>query len=91
MQVACTIKNINELKLEVAAQKTEIVVFTPDKEISPEIKILIDKEMITSKRLMKYLGVIIDDKLNFKEHAEYVKSKVTKIMKSLWKLMVTWS
>lgn len=86
-QIARTIKKIKDLKLEVAAKKTEVVVFTPDKRVPPIVKVTIDKEMITSKRSMKYLGVMIDDKFTFQEHMDYINSKVTKIMKSLWKLM----
>lgn len=43
--------------------------------------------MIASKRTMKYLGVIIDDKFTFRDHMDYVNSKVAKITRSLWKLM----
>lgn len=86
-QIARTIKMIKDLKLEVAPKKTEVVVFTPDKRVPPMIKIAIDKEMITSKRAMKYLGVIIDDKFTFHEHMDHISSKVTKITRSLWKLM----
>lgn len=32
---------------------------------------------------MKYLGVIIDDKLSFAKHINYVKDKVEKIIRSL--------
>lgn len=86
-QLASTIKKIKDLKLEVAAQKTEVVVFTPDKRIPPIIKVTIGKEMIASKRTMKYLGVMIDDKFAFQDHMDFINNKVTKIMKSLWKLM----
>lgn len=87
LQIASTIKKIKDLKLEVAAQKTEVVVFTPDKRIPPIIEVNVGKEWIASKRTMKYLGVMIDDKFTFKDHMDYINNKVTKIMKSLWKLM----
>jgi len=86
-QVARTIKNIKDLKLELSAQKTEIVVFTPDKKAPPIIEITVDRQVIKSKRSLKYLGIIMDDKLTFLDHMEYVSSKVAKITRSLWKIM----
>jgi len=87
LQVARTTKNIKDLKLEISASKTEIVVFTPNKRPPPTIEITIDCQRVLSKRSMKYLGVIMDDKLSFTEHMDYVHNKVTKITRSLWRLL----
>ena len=32
----------------------------------------VGESRIESKRAIKYLGVVIDDRLNFKEHVKYV-------------------
>lgn len=87
LQAARTAKNIKDLKLEIAASKTETVVFTPKKIPPPIIEITIDRQRISSKRTMKYLGVVMDDKLTFSDHMEYVSNKVRKITRSLWRLM----
>lgn len=64
-----------------------MVVFTPDKRVPPIFEVTIDNAVIKSQRTMKYLGVIVDDKLTFKDHLEYVTDKVSKVMRSLWRLM----
>lgn len=87
LQVARTSKNIKDLKLEIAASKTEIVVFTPKRKSSPIIEITINRQRISSKKTMKYLGVIMDEKLTFSDHMEYVSNKVNKITRALWRLM----
>ena len=42
---------------------------------------------IESKRAIKYLGVIIDDRLNFKEHVEYIGEKPSVTQRALARMM----
>lgn len=86
-QIARTIKNIKDLHLKVSASKTEVVVFTPKRKATPRIEIIVDRQFICSEKTMKYLGVIMDGKLSFVEHMEYVSEKVTKVTRALWRLM----
>jgi len=47
----------------------------------------IDRAEIRIERRMKYLGVILDSKLNFEEHFRYVEGKVAKVKRALGKLI----
>ena len=42
---------------------------------------------IGSKRAKKYLGVIIDDRLNFKEHVKYISEKASVTQAALTRMM----
>lgn len=86
-QTARTCKHIKNLNLEVSAMKTEVIVFTPDKRPPPVIEVIVSKQKVQSKRSIKYLGVIMDDKLQFTEHMEYVEKKTKKVTRNLWRLM----
>lgn len=86
-QLARTCKNIKDLHLEVSAPKTEIIVLTPNKKPSPLIELTVNRQLVQSKKSLKYLGVMMDDKLMFTEHMEYVHNKVTKVTKGLWRVM----
>ena len=48
--------------------------------IKPNVinKVVIDNHQLTQVNSAKYLGVIIDHKLNWIEHTSYVKSKMSK-------------
>ena len=48
--------------------------------IKPNVinKVVIDNRDLTQVNSAKYLGVIIDHKLNWIEHISYVKSKISK-------------
>ncbi|XP_011260713.1 uncharacterized protein LOC105253993 [Camponotus floridanus] len=80
-------RNSEEKSYTTDSAHDSIVVFTPNKRIPPEIEITVDGEIVKSKRTIKYLGVIVDDKLTFTEHIDYVENKINKVMRSLWKLM----
>lgn len=71
-----------------AIDKTEAMVFHGRKGKRPpkEDKIKIDKVEIEGRR-MKYLGIMLDTKLNFTEHFKYIKDKVTRIKRALGRLM----
>jgi len=86
-QVARTCRNIKKLHLEVSAAKTEIIVFTPDKKPSPIIDLNVGGQIVKSQRSIKYLGVMIDEKLQFDIHLEYIEEKTNKVTRNLWRLM----
>ena len=46
-----------------------------------ELQIKNNSNKINFQSHMKYLGVIIDDQLNFKKHVEYIISKILKYFK----------
>ena len=44
------------------------------------IKIALGKSRIKQVPFTKFLGVIIDDKLNFDNHISYIKNKISKVL-----------
>ena len=65
--------NMSKLKLNV--EKTNFMLIGSQAE---ECQIVIDNINIERVNSIKYLGVIIDVKMNFKDHLEYVKKKMAK-------------
>ena len=62
---------LDESDLTLAVHKKEAVLISGRK-IVEKMEVTIGGTRIESKRSMKYLGVIIDDKLNCKEHVKYI-------------------
>jgi len=74
-----TIRKIKTLNLKVAAEKTEIVVFKNKKDPETELIIEIEDKYIRSEKVMKYLGIMLDNELNFLRHIKYIQEKVNKV------------
>jgi hypothetical protein len=72
--------------LEVAHNKTEMVLVTNLKQVE-EAQIEFDGCMTTSMRSVKYLGVIIDDRLNFNNHVDYVCEKASRSQAAIARIM----
>jgi retron-type reverse transcriptase len=64
--------------LKMASHKTEIVLAT-NKRIPITVEIKVDNCSVTSKRQLKYLDVMIDDRLNYSRHVEYACEKASKV------------
>ena len=67
---------LDEAGLTVAEHKTEAVLIGGRK-IVEKMEVTVEWSKIESKRAIKYLGVIIDDRLNFKEHVKYIGEKTS--------------
>lgn len=68
---------IKKLKLNV--QKTKMMIISNKRNLNlNEFNVDIEEELIERVQEFKYLGVKIDDKLNFKVHIDYVISKIAK-------------
>jgi len=65
-------------KLSLNAQKTFYLLFHRGRIKSCDISIIMDNCALNRINNIKYLGVIIDHKLNWCEHIAYVKNKVSK-------------
>ena len=67
-------------KLTVNVNKTKYVVFGSRHQLQdkPDLNLNISGQKIERVSTMKYLGVLLDDLLNFEEHIEYVVNKSTK-------------
>ena len=67
---------VNKLSLNV--KKTHFIVFSKRKKCDESIKPVIDDETIDEVKNTKFLGVIIDKKLTWKDHINYVAGKVSR-------------
>ena len=73
---------VNKLSLNV--EKTNFIEFMNHK-VKDEFIIKIGDKMIQRVFKTKFLGVIIDDKLNWKEHIKYISAKLSKTTAILFK------
>ena len=67
---------VNKLSLNI--KKTMYMVFTRKKTQAVDIEIEIDNEIISETKSSKFLGVHIDNKLNWKMHVDYVSGKIAR-------------
>ena len=72
--------------LKLAEQKTEAVLFTGRKQME-YITLQMGNHELTSLPSIRYLGVIIDARLNFKKQSEYASNKASIIRSTLSRLM----
>lgn len=77
---------LEEAGLELAAHKTEAVLISSRK-IPETFRITVGETAIQSSRTLKYLGVIIDDRLNFKEHVKYAGERAATTQVALSRIM----
>ena len=75
--------DINKLSLNI--NKTKFIIFGNKKVHSP-VKLTIDSTEIEQTTHIKFLGVIIDNKLTWKPHIDNVKTKISKIIAILYKM-----
>nr|AMS38363.1 hypothetical protein [Bactrocera tryoni] len=76
----------SSVSLKLAEEKTEVLLISTRK-IEERIELTIGECEITSQPQLKYLGVILDSKLKFKEHLEYSSGKANKIYNALSRMM----
>src|SRR3978361_2175996 len=70
-----------ERSLSVNPAKTEMVLFTKKRKLDNMILPKIKETRVCLKKEVKYLGVVLDSKLNWKRHLEV---KTSKACKALW-------
>ena len=69
--------NINKLKLNV--KKTHFMIFSPNRNhIVIDTKLYVGTDEIHQVAFTKFLGVILDDKMLWEHHINYIKTKVAK-------------
>ena len=66
---------VNKLSLNLS--KTNFMLFCNSKQRNTTIKVSINKKEINRVFVTKFLGILIDDKLNWKEHINLVCSKLS--------------
>ena len=74
-------------KISLNASKTELVIFRPlRKKINYEVKIKVNGHRLRPSSVVKYLGVYIDEHLNWKHHINFVANKLKRANGALSKL-----
>ena len=74
-------------KISLNASKTELLLFRhPNKKINYEFKIKIDGKKIIPSKYVKYLGVLIDQHLNWNFHINLLNSKLSRVVGMLAKI-----
>ena len=78
-------KNINSIidyfhsiGLEIAPHKSQLIIFTKTKNISPNLGISIKGNFIKNEKVVKYLGIWIDTKLEWNTYAQYIIQQMQK-------------
>lgn len=74
------------MNLQLAKHKTEAVLITSRKTVET-IKLRVGEQEITSQPFIRYLGVMLDARLNFKQQVEHVSAKASVVGASLARLM----
>ena len=68
--------SVNRLALNI--EKTNFVIFHPfNKPLKYNVTILIHKKAITEKKSIKYLGILIDSTLSWKDHITNLSKKLS--------------
>jgi len=82
------LRRIENLSLEVAAEKTDAVLFRGRKRLdytNPTIRV--KNSLVRVSSHMKYLGVLLDSRLSFKPHFYYIDEKLSRVTRALGRLM----
>lgn len=72
--------------LELAEHKTEAVLITSRKKVET-ISLQVGQKTITSKPAIKYLGVMVDNRLQFREHVDYTSEKASRVQAALSRIL----
>jgi len=73
--------------LQLAAHKTEAVLIS-SRQLVETAKLTVGGVDIVSQRAIKYLGVMIDTRLSYKEHLEYANKKAAATARSLARIVL---
>ena len=77
--------SVNRLSLNI--DKTNFVIFHPfNKPLKYNVTIMIHKKAISEKKFIKYLGVLIDSTLSWKNHISNTANKLSRAIGILYKL-----
>lgn len=72
--------------LNLAEHKTEAMLITSRKKVE-KITLIVGKHTIITQSHVKYLGVILDVRLNFKQQVEHTTEKAAKMASALARIM----
>ena len=77
---------MNGVKLQIAHHKTEVLLVSNCKAVQ-QMEIDVGGQVITPKRTLKHLGVMIDNRLNFNSHVDYASEKSARAMNAISRIM----
>ena len=77
---------MNGVKLQIAHHKTEVLLVSNCKAVQ-RMDLTVGEHTIASKRALKHLGVMIDDRLNFNSHVDYACEKAAKAINAVARIM----
>ena len=81
-----TIRWLEEIGLQVATEKSELILFT-NRRVRNTATITLNRYRISSKTSIRYLGLRLDPKLNFKSHAKIAAKKAGTSARKLARIM----
>lgn len=82
------LREIGSLGLDIAADKTEAVLFHPRRTRGgPDVSVRVGNVEVVAGKTMKYLGILLDARLNFQDHFIAMENKVSGTVRSLSRLM----
>lgn len=73
--------------MTVSASKTEAVLFHGRRNPDNYPIVVVDKEFIQTCTSMKYLVVMLDSRMTFRNHLDYIEKKISKVSRALGRLM----
>ena len=73
-------------KLALNSSKTHYMIFTRQKVDFNQQLVKIESSIIERKNTCKFLGLLIDDKLNWSEHITYIRSKISRSLYAMNRL-----
>ena len=68
----------HKYRLNINRQKTQVTLFENKNKKSSKIEITVNASVIEQVKEKKILGTIVDEKLSFKSHIEYICTKARK-------------
>ena len=67
---------LNENRLALNVSKTNFVIFRADKPLTHNVTLIMNRKALQQKDHVKYLGVLVDEHLNWGYHAQQVAKKI---------------
>ena len=65
---------------------TFVIFHPPQKKVNDPIKLYVNNTLLEEKNHVKYLGIMMDNNLNWKSHATYIAKKIKRSIGILSKL-----
>ena len=77
---------LNENRLSLNVDKTSFMLFTHSRVDRNSISIRLGNKIIKQVRSVKFLGIHLDDRLNFNDHISYLSKKLSKTVGIMYKM-----